>query len=488
MNRYLLLFFICLLCLSEPAFCQPKVTVIPVNKQIDFDLSQPVTNCGPNAAGCTMSVAYAPSIRVDCNTETIVLDFSRFSFLIQIANEYKKGTPEFDYLVKHELTHVALHQRVVEKFYQPIASAVLLRFEKSLKEKKTCQQSQQDVFDVFNEYIERLKEETDKQNSLIDSDENYDYQWRQVYRNKREKNRTTKQEKKFLKPKVFVTLLETEHQYDIKSADFQPTNNGKGMIKNIATGAFLELDPAVAEVNCDTGVIKLKLGFKTTVAFNEQKGTFLYNYLLESLNNRVKILQERSRNVPETIKKDIAGFYEKLVQSGAECADIRIRLKKRMSEYQRKVSEEIKYQNNILGNAVPLWRDYFEKDQRAYASVQKQPFVAASNGSNPSLMPEPQNNTVQVNAASVLAKSPENDQQSKTVLKDSQKDQQIVMNSTDRYFINKIRQIFSSINRIFDLEKKFNNFLEKIKNQYLELTSAGDPSATKETKTADKPK
>ena len=112
------------------------------------------------------------------------MDFSKFEFLIQIINQYKKGTPEFDHVLKHELTHVSLYEGVAKKFYKPMAAAVLLRFEKSLAEKQNCFQVQADVYRVFSQYVAQMIEEARKQNELIDGEENYAYQWEQVRRKK----------------------------------------------------------------------------------------------------------------------------------------------------------------------------------------------------------------------------------------------------------------------------------------------------------------
>lgn len=512
MNKYVPALFFILCCLPCTASGRPEVTVIPVDTQVNFETSETVTDCGPQAAGCTVPVSCIPDIRVDCEAERIVLDFSKFEFLVQIVNQYKKGTPEFDHILKHELTHVALRKGVTEKFYQPIASAVLLRFEKSLAENKHCFRIQADVYGVFHEYVTRMMEEADKQNDLIDGEENYAYQWKQVWQNKLKKyaapKRPAAKEKVAAKAKVSVVMLDTKRRYNITAPENitvdrsgKPDAAGQGILKNLVTGASLELDRAKAAVDCRTGKIRLELGYSATITFNEKKGTFLYDYLIDSLSRRIAVLEQRSKNVADKIRQDVAKTYERLAVNGAACEDIRIRLDKRMTAYRQKVSKEISRQNNILGDAVPLWRQYFEKDAEVYAGA-RQPSVRPQE-EKPAVL---QRIALNENAPPVLKKRPERKRpqtaesektkrpavpQNKTETAENHSvptDEKIVMGAQDRFYISLIKKFFTWLAEEFELKEKFDNILENIKNKYNQLVSESGGSMTKDTKAAENSK
>lgn len=511
MNKYGPVLSFILFCLPcAQAFGRPEVTVVPVNTQVNFETSEAVTDCGPQAAGCTVPLSCIPDIKIDCEAGKIVLDFSKFEFLVQIINRYKKGTPEFDHILKHELTHVALRKGVTEKFYQPIASAVLLRFEKSLAEKKHCFQIQSDVYGVFHEYVTRMMEEADKQNDLIDGEENYAYQWKQVWQNKLKKydrpERPAPKEKVAAKAKVSVTMLKTKRRYNITAPENiavdksgRPVANGEGILKNLVTGALLELDRASASVDCQTGRIRLELGYSATIAFNEKQGTFLYDYLMDSLSRRIAVLEQRSGNVPERIKKDTAEMYRHLAANGASCEDIRWRLNKRMKAYQQKVSEEVTRQNNILGDAVPLWRQYFEKDMQAYSVTRRSSDTPRETitvaRQIPSGGPEP---VSEIPREKKGMKTPEaekaktsSEPQNKTEAAENKivpADQKPVMGAWDRYYISRIKFFFTRMAEELELKEKFDNILKNIKNKYNQLISGNGGSMTKDTKAVENSK
>ena len=507
MNKYVSVLFLALCCLPcAPTFARPEVTVIPVNTRVDFETSESVTDCGPQAAGCTVPVSCVPSIRIDCEAGHIVLDFSKFEFLVQIINQYKKGTPEFDHILKHELTHVALRKGVTEKFYQPIASAVLLRFEKSLAEKKHCFQVQSDVYDVFYDYVSRMIEEADKQDNLIDGEENYAYQWKQVAQNRLKNHaapkRSAPKEKAAAKAKVSLTMLETKRNYNITAPENiavdrsgRPSADGQGILKNLVTGASLEVDRAAAFVDCQTGRIRLELGYSATITFNEKRGTFLYDYLMDSLSRRIAVLERHGKNAAPKIKEDAAKVYERLAARNVACEDIRARLNKRMIAYRQKVSEEISRQNSALGDAVPLWRQYFEKDAKAYADARRFSVRPQKEKSDVS-----QRISLNENALSVLKNPPERKRpqtaesekikqpsvpQNKIETAENHSvptDKKIVMGAQDRYYISMIRFFFIRIAEEFKLKEKFDNLLKNIKNRYNQLFSENNGSMPADTK------
>ncbi len=487
MNRRLLLYSCALLSfvfIPKPAFCRPEIKIIPIETQINFDTSHDGTSCFGNAVGCTLCQSCFPDISINCKTQKVTLDFSHYSFLIQIVRKYQKGTPEFDNIVKHELTHVALYKGVAEKFYQPMATAVLIRFEQSLSQQKGCFQIKNDVYSVFQKYLYRMADEYKAQNQLIDGDENYEYQWKQVY-----KNRQNKKKKKNIKiasrARVNLNLLKTKRQYNILPAEnitvdrFEhPDHDGQGILKNLKTGVIVELDRADAYVDCQTGRIDVNLGLSTTITFNENKGTYLYQYLLDSLNRRLFLLEQNVEHFPEIIRLDLEKTYRRLAKNKLSCQEINTSLNQKLAFYQKKLFEDVSKQNEKLGNAVPLWRSYFEKDAQVYAEQskrhdEKEEMIIAQ---NVKIYPKKQSDI------SIPIKKVENVKMQNEIegLKTVKKEEKEEMSSSDKFYLNVITRSLAKLMSIFDLEKKFDNLLEKIKNYYSEIVAQDDTFVTKE--------
>ena len=128
---------------SVPA-AAPTVRALKVPAKITYEfVPEYQTNCDKSgavhlvgakkAAGCTTSINFIHKADVDCNKKSITFSLGYSKYLVQIVDKYKPKTIEFDKIVKHELTHVRLHQKTAEKFYQPIGQALLMQYEKSEK-------------------------------------------------------------------------------------------------------------------------------------------------------------------------------------------------------------------------------------------------------------------------------------------------------------------------------------------------------------------
>ena len=524
MNKtaFIFLSFFCFL--SLPAFGKPSVEIVMPNPKVTFT-KRPTTDCDDNpilngsvAAGCTRP-HFVWEVSVDCASEKITLTVGFSKMEVQIREKYyQMGTLSFDQMIKHELTHVSLYRNVAKKYAQSTAAACLLRFEKLKKQGKGCGQIQREISALFFDYMDRMIEEAHRQNSLIDGGENYAYQHRQVaelerkqeeekaeLRRKQEEEKAElerKQEeekKKAVTPDVRVTMLETKRRHNISAPDVRPAPDGRGMVRNLMTEAFLDLDRASADVDCKTRTIQVKLGYTAVIAFNENEGTSLYAYLSDSLNDRIKILEERSRKVPEKIKQDIAKIYKSYAENGVSCEDIRPKLKKRMTEYRQKISKEMIRQNNILGDAVPLWRLYFEQDRQAYFAARQSSDTPretktvarqiSSGGPEPvSEIPREKKDMKTPEAEKAKTSS---EPQNKTEAAENKvvpADQKPVMGAWDRYYISRIKFFFTRVAEELELKERFDNILKSIKNKYNQLISGNDGSMTKDTKAVENSK
>ena len=192
-------FVFCTVCLTGwlgifNAFAAQKPTVkaTRVEPRIIYEISKPETACkdivlndptlrGHQDGGCTVPEDWIGEADVDCAKKQISFTFGFQKFTVQIANRFKKGTVIFDQILKHESTHVSLYRKTTEKFYQPVARALLMQYERSEKNGKSCPYITADIKKLFYKYMKLLWKEQKRQNDLIDGIENYEYQDNQVY-------------------------------------------------------------------------------------------------------------------------------------------------------------------------------------------------------------------------------------------------------------------------------------------------------------------
>ena len=95
---------------------------------------------------------------------------------VELSSDLKKKTCLFDAVLKHELTHLALHRRILKRFAPETAKAVLVAAE---EQKPPFKNQFKRVSAVLNEYVDKMMKEDEKQNDLMDSTEAYRYQQKQ---------------------------------------------------------------------------------------------------------------------------------------------------------------------------------------------------------------------------------------------------------------------------------------------------------------------
>lgn len=365
--------------LAFPVAARPTLEIARNPPEVEQKLtivSVPLTQCGAAASGCTIPSKRRYGVRTDCLRRRLTVTFDVRGFRIEVVDREKKGTPSFDLVLKHELTHVALWKNVQERYFNATAAEALVRFEQLLNDRtKSCPQIQDEIFDLLSGYMDRMSEEGERQHALLDGEENYAYQSRQLYMPRKKSDKT----KVSRNPAVSVEVLKTRRVEDVSPADNQIVSGN--VVKNLKTRAALEMDRASVRLDCPTGRVNVVLGYASSVAFNEDRGTSLYAYLSDSLNGRVRALEKSVAGVPDKIKFDIAANYKKLARKGMTCGEIRAWLERRVAAYRSKTNEGLIAKNNALGDAVPLWRDRFKRDmdaKTAARSVRGRPAVPAA--------------------------------------------------------------------------------------------------------------
>lgn len=95
---------------------------------------------------------------------------------VELSSDLKKKTCLFDAVLKHELTHLALHRRVLKRFAPEAAKAVLSTAE---NQSPPFHKQFDRISKVLKEYVDRMMKEDERQNALLDSADAYRYQQKQ---------------------------------------------------------------------------------------------------------------------------------------------------------------------------------------------------------------------------------------------------------------------------------------------------------------------
>ena len=96
---------------------------------------------------------------------------------VELSSTLQKGSCLFDVVLKHELTHLALHRRVLKRFVPEIAKAVLSVAEEFQAPFTQAQFNR--IARVLNSYVNQMMQEDDRQNALMDTTDAYVYQQKQ---------------------------------------------------------------------------------------------------------------------------------------------------------------------------------------------------------------------------------------------------------------------------------------------------------------------
>ena len=137
----------------------PELALSVENGKVSYDRSLPRIDCnGADAAGCTKAQIYMDSPRfvydAQGNIAKVYLKFGLRNITVYILSSIPKGSCEFDLVLKHELTHVAVARKVVKRFAREISK-------------------------MIDRYRRQMIAEKNKQDRLMDAPGAVVYQWEQ---------------------------------------------------------------------------------------------------------------------------------------------------------------------------------------------------------------------------------------------------------------------------------------------------------------------
>lgn len=134
-----------------------------------------------HGGGCTRVYFYAElhgtEMTWDGAFKKIKLRIGLRDVEVELSSDLKKKTCLFDAVLKHELTHLALHRRILKRFAPEIAKAVLSVAQE--QEPPVTQAQFNRISNVLSNYVDRMMKEDEKQNALMDTTEAYRYQQEQ---------------------------------------------------------------------------------------------------------------------------------------------------------------------------------------------------------------------------------------------------------------------------------------------------------------------
>ena len=159
---------------------KPKIKIEVKRKEVEFypkEKSQ--LTCGVDwAAGCAH---YQPDIKfiMDCQKPEVLLKVTEIVHAVEFDKAFPKGSCAFDKILKHELTHLSLYRKTLDKVLNAAANEVASVVEAMQRLGSSCSEIERTVYVLENKYENTFWKEADKQHDLIDGKEHYDYQWEQ---------------------------------------------------------------------------------------------------------------------------------------------------------------------------------------------------------------------------------------------------------------------------------------------------------------------
>jgi hypothetical protein len=144
-----------------------------------------------NTTGDTTGLANSQRSRIffnlwlnpDGTVKKLFLEGGYSVFLVDVAYEYLPETSLFNKTLKHELTHVALYRITAEQYMRSLAAEIVARVRKMPPQSKL--EYINAITPLIDEYALKMDNEAERRNNLIDGEENYNYQFHQLYQSKK---------------------------------------------------------------------------------------------------------------------------------------------------------------------------------------------------------------------------------------------------------------------------------------------------------------
>ena len=173
-----------LIAAASPVRCFAGIPIVKIHYdigKIEYRHQDEMIKCGEGeayAGGCTHTNYKQSQIHVEKGEDgkTVIdmhIGFKRF--LIDISTKFQPDTCEFDQIVKHELTHVALHRKTLEKYKTAMAAEMLavIGDDTGLSISEIANRAK----GAFEKVFENYRKEDERQQGLLDGPDHYAYQW-----------------------------------------------------------------------------------------------------------------------------------------------------------------------------------------------------------------------------------------------------------------------------------------------------------------------
>ena len=197
MKPFFCLIFAAMFCLffPLPVLAAGRSSSVPAVKpeiNVEIDNGKPAylyknkkVPCGDGSdghtLGCTRVSFYAEmrgaEMTPDGALKKIKLLIGLKNVEVELSSELVKGSCLFDVVLKHELTHLALHRGILKRFSPEIAKAVLSAADKIPV--PLTQSGFDKLAKVLHSYADKMMREDERQNNLMDSSNAYRFQQEQ---------------------------------------------------------------------------------------------------------------------------------------------------------------------------------------------------------------------------------------------------------------------------------------------------------------------
>ena len=150
-------------------------------KYIYKNKTVPCSGSSHHTLGCTRVAFYAEmrgtEVTAAGELKKIKLLIGLKEIEVELSSELVKGECLFNAVLKHELTHLALHREILKRFSPEIAKAVLSVADTLLV--PVSQAGFNKLAKVLYSYADKMMKEDNRQNALMDSSNAYRFQQEQ---------------------------------------------------------------------------------------------------------------------------------------------------------------------------------------------------------------------------------------------------------------------------------------------------------------------
>ncbi|MBO4643607.1 MAG: hypothetical protein J5716_03245 [Alphaproteobacteria bacterium] len=151
----------------EVSRISPKTVVEYSPQEPTFEIVSDNLSCHEQEALSCSSFSADFSSEADCELSLITLKVTE-KIKVSLTSSYKKGTCQFDRILKHELTHIDTYRKTLNTFIAQAKQELTEKYKTRQENRKGCEDIQKSVADLTNELNKRYSEKAQAENAKLD--------------------------------------------------------------------------------------------------------------------------------------------------------------------------------------------------------------------------------------------------------------------------------------------------------------------------------